>query len=177
MARTHRRRPSRKVQPMDYGASFSGDMGQYAIDGATATQAQVKSVLGLSDAAAWQKIAVTPMIGVNDVSTEVFTVADASQLAAFAKAKGLAWLSIRDPRQELRGRRPEPGRRELQLRRPEPGRLLPGLRRLHRLTRGPVLSHPHGGGTSRSGTAAPSNRRTAPFSPSPQDFPSSSGRS
>ncbi|MFG1805956.1 cellulose binding domain-containing protein [Streptomyces sp. NPDC049040] len=82
------------IMAMDYGASFSGDMGQYAIDGATATQAQVKSVLGLSDAAAWQKVAVTPMIGVNDVSTEVFTVADAGQLVAFAKAKGLAWLSM-----------------------------------------------------------------------------------
>nr|WSX79338.1 cellulose binding domain-containing protein [Streptomyces sp. NBC_00899] len=82
------------IMAMDYGASFSGDMGQYAIDAATATQAQVKSVLGLSDAAAWQKIAVTPMIGVNDVSTEVFTVADASQLVAFAKTKGLAWLSM-----------------------------------------------------------------------------------
>jgi hypothetical protein len=82
------------IMAMDYGSSFSGDMGQYAIDGATATQAQVKSVLGLSDAAAWQKIAVTPMIGVNDVSSETFTVADAGRLAAFAKSKGLAWLSM-----------------------------------------------------------------------------------
>ncbi|HEY3478517.1 MAG TPA: chitinase, partial [Streptomyces sp.] len=82
------------IMAMDYGASFNGDMGQYAIDGATATQAQVKSVLGLSDAAAWKKIAVTPMIGVNDVSSEIFTVADATQLANFAKTKGLAWLSM-----------------------------------------------------------------------------------
>ncbi|MDI5961212.1 glycoside hydrolase family 18 protein [Streptantibioticus silvisoli] len=82
------------IMAMDYGASFSGDMGQYAIDGATATQAQVKSVLGLSDAAAWGKIAVTPMIGVNDVSSETFTVADAGKLADFAKSKGLAWLSM-----------------------------------------------------------------------------------
>lgn len=82
------------IMAMDYGSSFSGDMGQYAIDGATATQAQVKSVLGLSDAAAWKKIAVTPMIGVNDVAGETFTVADATQLATFAKTKGLAWLSM-----------------------------------------------------------------------------------
>ncbi|SDO06414.1 cellulose binding domain-containing protein [Actinacidiphila guanduensis] len=82
------------IMAMDYGSSFTGDMGQYAIDGATATQAQVKSVLGISDAAAWQKIAVTPMIGVNDVSTETFTVADAGKLAAFAQSKGLAWLSM-----------------------------------------------------------------------------------
>ncbi|MEE4542117.1 cellulose binding domain-containing protein [Streptomyces sp. V4-01] len=82
------------IMAMDYGASFGGDMGQYAIDGATATQAQVKSVLGLSDAAAWQKIAVTPMIGVNDVGSETFTVADATRLANFARTKGLAWLSM-----------------------------------------------------------------------------------
>ncbi|GAA1904479.1 glycoside hydrolase family 18 protein [Streptantibioticus ferralitis] len=82
------------IMAMDYGSSFSGDMGQYAIDGATATQAQVKSVLGISDAAAWKKIAVTPMIGVNDVSAETFTVADAGKLADFAKSKGLAWLSM-----------------------------------------------------------------------------------
>lgn len=82
------------IMAMDYGSSYSGDMGQYAIDGATATQAQVKSVLGISDDAAWKKIAVTPMIGVNDVSSEIFTVPDASQLAAFARTKGLAWLSM-----------------------------------------------------------------------------------
>jgi Cellulose binding domain/Glycosyl hydrolases family 18 len=82
------------IMAMDYGASFTGDMGLYAIDGATATQAQVKSVLGLSDDAAWQKIAVTPMIGVNDVSSETFTVADATELVTFARSKGLAWLSM-----------------------------------------------------------------------------------
>ncbi|MFI5533496.1 cellulose binding domain-containing protein [Kitasatospora sp. NPDC051853] len=86
------------VMAMDYGAGAApnpqGRMGKYAIDAATATQAQLKSVLGLADAAAWAKVAVTPMIGVNDVTTEVFTVADATELAAFAKTKHLAWLSM-----------------------------------------------------------------------------------
>ena len=82
------------IMAMDYGASFTGDMGQYAIDGATATQAQIKGVLGLSDAAAWKKVAVTPMIGVNDVSSETFTVADAGTLVTFARSRGLAWLSM-----------------------------------------------------------------------------------
>jgi hypothetical protein len=82
------------IMAMDYGASYSGDMGQYAIDGATATQAQVKSVLGLSDTAAWHAVAVTPMIGVNDVSSETFTLADAGALADFARSEGLAWLSM-----------------------------------------------------------------------------------
>ncbi|MEX2980734.1 cellulose binding domain-containing protein [Streptomyces sp. C36] len=82
------------VMAMDYGSSFNGDMGQYAIDAATATQAQVKGVLGLSDAAAWKAVAVTPMIGVNDVAAEVFTVDDATQLARFARTKRMGWLSM-----------------------------------------------------------------------------------
>ncbi|MCB5165405.1 cellulose binding domain-containing protein [Streptomyces bambusae] len=82
------------IMAMDYGPAYSGDMGGYAIQAATATQAQVKSVLGLSDTAAWKTVAVTPMIGVNDVTTEVFTVEDAGQLTAFARSKGLAWLSM-----------------------------------------------------------------------------------
>ncbi|TQJ88380.1 chitinase (glycosyl hydrolase family 18) [Streptomyces sp. SLBN-31] len=82
------------IMAMDYGASYSGDMGTYAVQAATATQAQVKSVLGLSDSAAWKTVAVTPMIGVNDVSTEVFKVDDATQLVDFAKSKGLGGLSM-----------------------------------------------------------------------------------
>ncbi|MDX3118939.1 chitinase, partial [Streptomyces scabiei] len=82
------------VMAMDYGPAYSGDMGAYAVQAATATQAQVKSVLGLSDSAAWKAVAVTPMIGVNDVASEVFTVEDADQLVAFAKSKGLGWLSM-----------------------------------------------------------------------------------
>ncbi|MFE7562992.1 cellulose binding domain-containing protein [Kitasatospora sp. NPDC057500] len=86
------------VMAMDFGDGVApnpqGQMGKYAIAAATATQAQVKSVLGLDDAAAWRKVAVTPMIGVNDVASEVFTVADAKQLADFARSKHLAWLSM-----------------------------------------------------------------------------------
>ncbi|WP_030271905.1 cellulose binding domain-containing protein [Streptomyces sp. NRRL B-24484] len=86
------------IMAMDYGdgaaPSPQGRMGKFAIDAATATQAQIKGVLGLSDSAAWAKTAVTPMIGVNDVASEVFTVADATQLAEFAKTKHLAWLAM-----------------------------------------------------------------------------------
>lgn len=82
------------IMAMDYGPAYSGDMGTYAEQAATATQAQIKSVLGLSDSAAWKAVAVTPMIGVNDVASEVFRVDDASQLVAFAKSKGIGWLSM-----------------------------------------------------------------------------------
>jgi hypothetical protein len=86
------------VMAMDYGDGAapnpSGQMGTFAIDAATATDAQVAAAMGLSDDAAWSKVAVTPMIGVNDTSDEIFTVANASQLAAFAASKHLAWLSM-----------------------------------------------------------------------------------
>jgi hypothetical protein len=86
------------VMAMDYGDGAapnpSGQMGTFAIDAATATDAQVASAMGISDAAAWPKVAVTPMIGVNDSSDEIFTVANAQQLVAFAQSKHLAWLSM-----------------------------------------------------------------------------------
>ena len=86
------------VMAMDFGDGAApnpgGQMGTFAIDAATATDAQVASALGISDAAAWAKVAVTPMVGVNDTSDEVFTVASAQQLAAFAASKHLAWLSM-----------------------------------------------------------------------------------
>ncbi|MFF7605955.1 cellulose binding domain-containing protein [Streptomyces parvulus] len=82
------------IMAMDYGPAYSDDMGTYAEQAATATQAQVKGVLGRSDADAWKTVAVTPMIGVNDVVTEVFTVEDAGQLVKFAAAKGLGGLSM-----------------------------------------------------------------------------------
>ncbi|MFD9489455.1 cellulose binding domain-containing protein [Streptomyces sp. NPDC059991] len=82
------------IMAMDYGPAYSGDMGAYAIQAATATQAQIKGVLGLSDDAAWKAVAVTPMIGVNDVNTETFKVDDATQLVDFAKSKGLGRLAM-----------------------------------------------------------------------------------
>ena len=86
------------IMTMDYGGGAAPDpggmMGSYAIDAATAADAQVASVLGISADAAWSRIAVTPMIGVNDVTDEVFTLANARQLVAFAASKHLAWLSM-----------------------------------------------------------------------------------
>ncbi|SHN43736.1 glycoside hydrolase family 18 protein [Cryptosporangium aurantiacum] len=86
------------VMAMDYGDAAAPDpagrMGRFAIDAVTAVQAQVRGVFGLSDDAAWRSLAVTPMIGVNDVATEVFTPADARIVAEFARSKELAWYSM-----------------------------------------------------------------------------------
>ncbi|PVC96647.1 sugar hydrolase [Streptomyces sp. CS090A] len=82
------------IMAMDYGPGYSDDMGTYAIQAATATQAQIKGVLGLSEAAAWKAVAITPMIGVNDVVTEIFTVEDATQVVKFAQEKGIGRLAM-----------------------------------------------------------------------------------
>jgi chitinase len=67
---------------MDYGTSVDnhGQMGLDAIQAAQATEAQLHS-LGLT-----AKIGITPMIGVNDIASEVFTQADAQAVLAFAQS-------------------------------------------------------------------------------------------
>ncbi|SDZ16152.1 chitinase [Amycolatopsis xylanica] len=81
------------VMAMDYYQG-PGDQGAKAISAAKATQAQVKSIFGLSDAAAWKKVGVTPMLGVNDSQNEIFYQKDARALVAFAKTVHLGMLSF-----------------------------------------------------------------------------------
>ncbi|MBR7675544.1 sugar hydrolase, partial [Streptomyces daliensis] len=46
------------------------------------------------DAEAWKTVAITPMIGVNDVVVEVFKPEDATEVRKFADEKGMGWLSM-----------------------------------------------------------------------------------
>jgi len=81
------------IMAMDYGDASSA-MGQRAINAATATFNQIKPIFsGKSDAQLWAMIGVTPMIGVNDTTSEVFRQSDATQLTSFAQEKGLGLLS------------------------------------------------------------------------------------
>ena len=82
------------IMTMNYGESYTADMGDYAITSATATHTQLKKVFGLSDAGAWQGMALTSMIGVNDVSGETFSLSDAAQVRTFAEEKEVAWVSM-----------------------------------------------------------------------------------
>ncbi len=76
------------VMAMNYGPS-GYDMGQGAISAATNTHNQMVS-LGIST-----KIGVTPMIGQNNTAGEIFTLANADSLIAFAKANSyVGWLSF-----------------------------------------------------------------------------------
>ncbi|WP_320783137.1 chitinase [Streptomyces sp. CRN 30] len=82
------------LMTMNYGESYDGDMGDYAVTSAKAAHTQLKSVFGLSDANAWRGMALTSMIGVNDVDGETFTLDDAAEVRAFAEKKEIAWVSM-----------------------------------------------------------------------------------
>lgn len=82
------------IMTMNYGSSYDGDMGTYAIKAAKATHRQLKKIFGLSSEDAWKGLALTPMIGVNDVDNETFTVSDAAQVRSFAEEKDVAWVSM-----------------------------------------------------------------------------------
>lgn len=81
--------PYVNIMAMDYGPAFSGDQGDYAIQAINATKDQIKAIWGYTDAEAYAKIIVTPMIGHNDTDPLVFTLEDAAQVAEFAKANNL----------------------------------------------------------------------------------------
>lgn len=89
------------VMTMNYGAAkpTSQSMTAATEQALRSTAAQVRTLWAergkpLSDAAAWAHVGATPMIGQNDVGREVFTLADAQELAAFAKANGLGRVSL-----------------------------------------------------------------------------------
>ncbi|MGW5636809.1 chitinase [Streptomyces sp. NPDC003832] len=82
------------LMTMNYGESYDGDMGGYALTAARAAHTQLRDVFGTSSAAAWRGMALTSMIGVNDVAGETFTLQDAAQVRRFAQEKGIAWVSM-----------------------------------------------------------------------------------
>jgi hypothetical protein len=77
------------VMAMDYYQG-SQDMGQAAIDAATNTLAQMRSVDSAYTAA---NVGITPMIGVNDDGS-TFTLDDAQQVRSWAGANGIGRLAF-----------------------------------------------------------------------------------
>ena len=69
------------IMAMDYGTSVdnNGQMGLSAIQASEATQQQLAAI-GLD-----AKIGITPMIGVNDIVSEVFKLSDAQMLVDYAE--------------------------------------------------------------------------------------------
>ena len=83
------------IMAMDYGPSYTDDMGKYAIQAATSLHDYLQSLYPhLSDTELWQKIEITPMIGVNDVNIEQFTLDNARVLKDFAETHHIGGLSM-----------------------------------------------------------------------------------
>lgn len=84
------------IMAMDYGSYYAQkSMGEYAIDAATNLWRFMKTLYpNDSDTALWQKVEVTPMIGVNDVNTEQFTLTDVDTLRRFAQEHHLLSLAM-----------------------------------------------------------------------------------
>ncbi|MDO7681739.1 MAG: cellulose binding domain-containing protein [Pirellulales bacterium] len=90
------------LMTMDYGewaAPTTGPnaqtMGYYAISSAEGAHNQLSSMYSeYGHQFGWSQLGVTPMIGVNDVLTEIFTIDDAHMLEDFARNKGLGMLSM-----------------------------------------------------------------------------------
>ena len=86
------------IMAMDYGGPSvdnNGQMGLDAINAVIATEKQLSN-LGIN-----AKIGVTPMIGVNDIASEIFTLADAQALENYAQsdpnvARFSMWSVARD---------------------------------------------------------------------------------
>jgi hypothetical protein len=83
------------IMAMDYGPSFSANMGQNAVDAANSLFTQLKGIFpGRSDAQIRSMIGVTPMSGANDVAGETFTLADAQQVLGYAQQNGIKELAM-----------------------------------------------------------------------------------
>jgi chitinase len=91
------------VMTMDYGDSAapapSGRMGEYGIQALESLHSQLTTLYGeagisKSVAELWRMTGTTPMIGLNDVRTEVFYHEDAMQTLDFAVAKGIGMISM-----------------------------------------------------------------------------------
>jgi len=78
------------LMTMDYGGAYCGDMGGYAVQAINSVKSQLSSI-GYSST-----VAATPMIGVNDVTCEVFQLSDASQVKSASPGYRAFWSVNRD---------------------------------------------------------------------------------
>ena len=81
---------------MDYGTGVT-QMGDAAISSANGARLQLvdmgmSSTQGLLSKNLIVKVGITPMIGQNDIKTEIFTLPDAQKVLAFAKQN--AWVGL-----------------------------------------------------------------------------------
>ncbi|MFG1806852.1 ricin-type beta-trefoil lectin domain protein [Streptomyces sp. NPDC049040] len=81
------------IMTMDYGSAM--DMGNAAISAAQGLHNQLGQIWNTKTSAQlWAMEGNTPMIGVNDTSSEVFSTSDAQDVENFAKTNGIQELSF-----------------------------------------------------------------------------------
>jgi chitinase len=80
------------IMAMDFGTAES-DMGARVIQSAQSTEKQLKTIFtGLSDAQAFKMLGITPMLGVNDTQTEIFSLANAKAVVDFANSEHVGYM-------------------------------------------------------------------------------------
>lgn len=90
------------VMAMDYGESAAPTsganaktMGAYAIQSTESTYTQLSNLYsGYGQSFGYSQLGVTPMLGVNDITSEVFTLADAQAVEDYARSKGLGMIGL-----------------------------------------------------------------------------------
>jgi hypothetical protein len=83
------------IMTMDYGSSFSSNMGQDAIDAGNSLFNQLHSLYPQkSTSQLWGMIGLTPMNGANDVAGETFTLSDAQTVLSFAQQHQIAEIAM-----------------------------------------------------------------------------------
>jgi Glycosyl hydrolases family 18/Carbohydrate binding domain len=83
------------IMTMDYGSSFSTNMGQDAVDAGNSLYSQLQSLYpNKSSSQLWAMIGLTPMTGANDVGGETFTLADAQTVLNFARQNNIGELAM-----------------------------------------------------------------------------------
>lgn len=84
------------IMTMNFGGGFSPDaLGEHTIQAATSLVDQLRDMYpDKTESQLWSMVGLTPMIGLNDVRPEVFTLTDAETVTDFAIQKGLSRLSM-----------------------------------------------------------------------------------
>ena len=87
------------VMTMNFNSESQKDFYPAVESSLEATQSQLRSLYQeidspIGEATAWSRVAATPMVGQNDTRGDVFTLADAEKLSAFADERGMARMSM-----------------------------------------------------------------------------------
>lgn len=91
------------IMTMDFGDSVApnpqGQMGKYSMDAAEALHGQLDILykdagMPKSRSQLYEMIGMTPMIGMNDVTTEIFTQTDAKQVLDYANTNQIGMISM-----------------------------------------------------------------------------------